>query len=269
MQTNPFLIEPDQVQTLPGHDDLLIVDLGKAETYQAQHLPGAIHLNYEHIIHGKLPAPGGVPSSDRLHALFNAIGLQADTHVLVYDDEGGGKACRFIWTLDIIGHTHYSLLNGGIHSWVNEGLPVEQSAVRPQPTNSPLQINPSLLADKDYVLSILGSDDHILLDTRTLAEFNGERGGGLRRGHIPGAINFNWLDAIDRSNALRFFPDAKLQARFDALGVSKDKEIITYCYTHHRAAHTYAVLRHLGYPRVRGYAGSWSEWGSIPGLPVE
>ena len=269
MTNNSFLIEPNEAENLLEHDQLLIIDLGKAETYQQQHIPGAINLNYEHIILGKLPAPGGLPTPDRLRSLFNALGLTPETHVLVYDDEGGGKACRFIWTLDIVGHKHYSLLNGGIHSWSNEGHPVEQQANRPTPGASSLAFDQTPVADKEYVLSILGSQQHILLDTRTPDEYNGDRGGGLRKGHIPGAINFNWLDAIDRNHQLRFLPDVQLQAAFDALEVSKDKEIITYCYTHHRAAHTYAVLRHLGYPNVRGYAGSWSEWGSDPSLPVE
>lgn len=269
MQNQPFLIEPDEAEALLGHDNLLIIDLGKAETYQQQHLPGAINLNYEHIILGKLPAPGDLPPPDRLRALFDALGLRPETHVLAYDDEGGGKASRFIWTLDMIGHKHYSLLNGGIQSWTTAGNPTSREAVRPQPANSSLAFNQTPAADKDYILSVLGNDNCVLLDTRTAAEYNGERGGGLRRGRIPGAVNFNWLDAVDRGNQLRFYPDAKLQADFDALGVSKDKEIITYCYTYHRAAHTYAALRHLGYPNVKGYAGSWSEWGSDPGLPVE
>ncbi len=269
MQNNPFLIEPDQAEALLGHNNLLIIDLGKAETYQQQHIPGAINLNYEHLILGKLPAPGGLPAPDRLRALFDALGLGAKTHVLAYDDEGGAKAGRLIWTLDIIGHKHYSLLNGGIHSWSNEGHPVDQQPVRPVSGQSSLTFTQTHVADKDYILNILGSKQHVLLDTRTPAEYNGDRGGGLRKGHIPGAINFNWLDAVDRGNQLRFLPDAALQANFDALGVSKEKEIITYCYTHHRAAHTYAVLRHLGYTNVKGYAGSWSEWGSDPGLPIE
>jgi len=274
MQHTSFLVEPDQAEAMLGRDNLLIIDLGQAKTYQQQHLPGAINLNYEHLILGKLPAPGQLPPHKHLQALFSALGLTADTHVLVYDDEGNGKASRFIWTLDVAGYKHYSLLNGGIHSWANEGHAMESRAIRPKPAPStPIPAfaatKGTVFADKHYVLSILDNDEHILLDTRTPAEFNGERGGGLRKGRIPGAINFNWLEAIDRNNALRFFPDTQLQENFDALGIRKDKEIITYCYTYHRAAHTYAVLKHLGYPRIKGYAGSWSEWGSDPDLPTE
>lgn len=269
MQQIKFLIEPIEAASLLKQGKYLIIDLGKAETYGQHHLPGAINLDYKHIIHGMLPAPGGLPSVHRLQALFDAIGLTPDTQVLVYDDEGNGKASRFVWTLDVVGHLHYRLLNGGIHSWINEGYPTEQQANWPQTKRAALAITDASAADKDYVLSILNNDDHILLDTRSLAEYTGERGGGLRKGHIPGAIHFEWIDAIDRGNDLRFFPDEVLQAKFDALGVSKDKEIITYCYTHHRSAHTYAVLKHLGYPKVKGYAGAWSEWGSDPELPIE
>lgn len=269
MHNSTFVIEPDQAEERLGNDNLLIIDLGKAETYHQYHLPGAINLDYKHIVHGQLPAPGALPSPDRLQALFNALGLTPDTHVLAYDDEGGGKASRLIWTLDVIGHTRFSLLNGGIHSWVNEGHPSERIGNRPQPGESTLSFSDTPRADKDYILSVLQSDEHVLLDTRSTAEYRGEKGGGLRKGHIPGAVHFDWLNAIDRDHNLRLYPDNELQPRLESLGVTPDREIIPYCYTFHRASHTYAVLKHLGFPKVKGYAGSWSEWGSTPGLPVE
>ncbi|MEE9447526.1 MAG: sulfurtransferase [Arenicellales bacterium] len=268
MQNTSFLIEPSEAEALLGQEHVLIIDLGKAETYQQEHLAGAINLNYEHIIHGLLPVPGGLPKTPRLRSLFDALGLTPDTHVLVYDDEGNGKASRFIWTLDIIGHTHYSLINGGIHAWANEGHPVSTEAVRPQPASSSLTMNYAPLADKDYVHSVLDSDKHIILDVRSYEEYSGMRG-GMRKGHIPGAIHFNWLDAVDRNNNLRFVKDDILLKKFDALGLDKNKEIITYCYTHHRSAHTYAVLKHLGFTKIKGYAGSWSEWNADQNLPIE
>ena len=269
MQQTGFLIEAATAAPLVDARQFLIIDLSKAENYQRHHLPGAIYLDYQHIVHGMLPTPGGIPSVERLQALFNALGLTPDSHVLVYDDEGNGKASRFIWTLDIIGHSRYKLLNGGIYPWVNAGLPISHEIHRPQLAQAVLAMRTEPVADKEYVLSILQSDQHILLDTRSEAEYTGQRAGGLRGGHIPGAVHFDWLDAIDRQNDFRLFPNETLQSRFDQLGVSKDKEIITYCQTHHRASHTYVALKHLGYKQIKGYAGSWTEWGNDPNLPIE
>ncbi|MFO1352680.1 MAG: rhodanese-like domain-containing protein [Gammaproteobacteria bacterium] len=90
-----------------------------------------------------------------------------------------------------------------------------------------------------------------------------------RGGHIPGALNLNWLEAIDRGRALRFKPDDDLRALLAGRGVTPDKEIMPYCQTHHRSSHTYMVLKHLGFPRVCAYPGAWSEWGNDPALPLE
>ena len=267
MQKSTFLIEPVEAEALLDDNNLVIIDLGKPETYTHHHLPGAVHLNYAHIIKGTLPAPGALPSFEHLQSLINALGITPETHVLVYDDEGNAKACRFLWTLDSISHQHYSLLNGGIHSWVNEGHRLSRKAHRPNPKSGEIKLSDTPQANKEYIKNILDNPATILLDTRTEAEYSGQRG-GLRMGHIPGAIHFNWLDAIDRNNNMRFLPDTALNSKFDHLGLRRDKEIITYCQTNLRASHTHRVLKHLGYPNLKGYAGSWAEWGSDVSLPI-
>jgi len=109
----------------------------------------------------------------------------------------------------------------------------------------------------------------VFVDTRTLAEYRGETRRAERAGHIPGAVNFDWVNAIDQTRSLRLKPAQELKQVLSQMGVTPDKEVIAYCQTHHRSAHTYIVLKSLGYPRVRGYPGSWSEWGNSPETPIE
>src|SRR5690606_20502838 len=123
--------------------------------------------------------------------------------------------------------------------------------------------------DKDYVLAHLNDPNVVLVDARTPEEYVGSLKRAARGGHIPGAVNFNWTDAMDPERQLRLKDAGELRRAFEALGVTPDKEIITYCQTHHRSSHTYVTLRALGYPRVKAYAGSWSEWGNLPDTPIE
>ena len=124
----PLLLEPTELANRLEDDNLLILDLSKPAVYVQAHVPGAIHLDFKRLQTGAQPAPGMIPSDDALSGLFSELGLTPDTHVIAYDDEGGGWAGRLLWTLDAIGHKHYSYLNGGIHAWLAEGLPTSSEA---------------------------------------------------------------------------------------------------------------------------------------------
>ena len=124
-------------------------------------------------------------------------------------------------------------------------------------------------ADAGYILARLDDPGTALLDTRTPEEFSGERVRAARGGHIPGAVNFNWVEAMDADHNLRLKPAPVLLESLAALGVTPDKEVIAYCQTHHRSSHTFVVLKWLGFERVRGYPGAWSEWGNREDTPVE
>ena len=265
----PLLIEPDTLQQHLDDEGILVVDLGKADTYRQLHVPGAVFLDYGQIIAGNRPVMGLLPEDDTLHRVFSATGISRDTHVVAYDDEGGGKAARLLWTLECAGHRRMSLLNGGLHAWANEGHPHDSVAVTPVRAEYKVERIDTPLADSSYIMQHLNDTAVGLLDVRSPEEFSGLKKFATRGGHIPGAVNMEWTRAMDQQHNLRFKPDAELQHMLAEIGITPDREIITDCQTHHRSAHTYIVLRHLGFPRVRGYHGSWSDWGNNPELPVE
>jgi thiosulfate/3-mercaptopyruvate sulfurtransferase len=214
---------------------------------------------------------GLLPTEARLGEVLSRLGLTPTRQVVAYDEEGNGRAGRLLWTLATLGHAQVSLLNGGIHAWEAAVGPLE-TQIR-QPPHSAYQARftdpPTAIADKNYILARLGQPDLALLDTRTPAEFAGLDQRAVRGGHIPGAVNLPWTDAMDPQRQLRLQPDPVLRKLLEQRGVTPGKEVIVYCQTHHRSAHTYWVLRHLGYSRVRGYPGAWSEWGNDSDLPIE
>lgn len=265
----PLLIEPEQLQSHVADPAMLIVDLSEPASYAIGHVSGAVHLDYADLNRTEPPVMGLLPHEAQLSQVLSRLGLTPERHVVAYDDEGNGRASRLLWTLLALGHQRLSLLNGGIRAWEVACGPLEVKTHQPQPSAYQAQItNPETLADKDYILARLGDPDLVLLDTRTPAEFAGLVARAARCGHIPSAINLNWTSAMDPQRQLRFQPDPVLRKLFEWRGITPDKEVVVYCQTHHRSAHTYYVLRYLGYPRVRGYPGSWSEWGNDPHLPI-
>ena len=265
----PLIVEPAELVRNLGAEKLLIVDLCRPETYAQTHVPGAVHVEYAQIVAARPPAMGMLPGEAQLSEVFSGIGLTPDSHVVAYDDEGGGRASRLLWTLDVIGHPHYSLLNGGLHAWLNDRHPVSSEAVRRPRSQYTVKFHDTAVADKNYIVSHLRDPNVVFVDTRTPAEYRGETRRADRVGHIPGAINFDWVNAIDQTRSLRLKPAQELKQVLSQIGVTPEKEVIAYCQTHHRSAHTYIVLKSLGYPRVRGYPGSWSEWGNSPETPIE
>jgi thiosulfate/3-mercaptopyruvate sulfurtransferase len=267
----PLLIEPEQLEPYLADPAVLIVDLCDPARYAAGHIPGAVYLDYADLVRVEPPAMGLLPTETWLSEALSALGLTPDRQVVAYDDEGNGRAGRLLWTLATVGHERVSLLNGGIHAWEAAAGPLETRISQPSPSRYQARFAdpPTAVADRDYILERLGQPDLALLDTRTPAEFAGRDVRAARGGHIPGAVNLNWTDAMDPRRQLRLQPDPVLRKLLETRGVTPDKEAVVYCQSHHRSAHTYWVLRYLGYPRVRGYPGAWSEWGNLPGLPVE
>ena len=261
-----LIIEPSELLENLNLKDILIIDLSKREVFEKVHIPGAVHIDPSEIIRGTPPAPGKLPKLSQLESLFARIGYSPERHIVVYDDEGGGWAGRFIWTLDVISHTKTSYLNGGIHAWLAADAPVTNETVAMPASEVHLTINDQFIATMEDVNASIDLDDVRIWDARSAGEHKGEKRFAARGGHIPGAINLDWLDTMDREASFRIRADIK--EVLVNLGLTPDKKIITHCQTHHRSGLTYLIGKSLGYD-IKAYPGSWSEWGNNPDSLVE
>ncbi|WP_165669610.1 thiosulfate sulfurtransferase [Metapseudomonas otitidis] len=263
----PLVIEPADLAARLDAPELILVDLTSAARYAEGHIPGARFVDPKRTQWGQPPAPGLLPAKVDLEALFGELGHRPGAVYVVYDDEGGGWAGRFIWLLDVIGHSRYHYVDGGLHAWLADGQATSTDTPKHAGGPLPLVLNDAPTATREYLQSRLGAADLAIWDARNPAEYNGTKVLAAKGGHIPGAVNFEWTAGMDRSRALRIRHD--MPEILNRLGITPDKEVITHCQTHHRSGFTYLVAKALGYPRVKGYAGSWSEWGNHPDTPVE
>ena len=265
----PLIIEPSQLVPELNQENLLILDLGKLDTYQNAHVPGAVHVPPADIQLGVPPAPGLLPEKERLSLLFSRLGLTPDTHVVVYDDDGGPWAGRMIWVLDAIGHQHYSFLNGGIHAWLSEQCPVEAAPNTPKESDYQVeQINTDVTIDKQQLESAINDQSIQIWDARSYAEYTGEKAVSKRGGHLPGAKSYEFSRALDTDRHLRLRDLEQVKQELNELGINGEQTIVTHCQTHRRSGLTYVICKELGWP-VQAYAGSWSEWGNDPNTPIE
>lgn len=262
-----LVIEPNDLLQRLDAPELILVDLTSSARYEAGHIRGARFVDPKRTQLGKPPAPGLLPDHAGLEQLFGELGHNPDAVYVVYDDEGGGWAGRFIWLLDVIGHTRYHYLDGGLLAWEAESLPLSTDV--PPIAGGPvaLTLHEEPTATREYLQSRLGAADLAIWDARGPTEYSGEKVVAAKGGHIPGAVNFEWTEGMDKARNLRIRQDMPQILR--DLGITPDKEVITHCQTHHRSGFTYLVAKALGYPRVKAYAGSWGEWGNLPDTPVE
>lgn len=265
----PLIVEPRELEAALGRPGLLVVDLSRPEVHTQVHVPGAVYVDYGALVAARPPVAGLLPGADHLTAVFSTLGVTPDTHVVAYDDEGGGKAGRLLWTLDVIGHHRWSLLNGGLHAWANEGHPVTSDIVDPTPRRRDVTPTDGAVADAEWIMERLDDPGTVCLDTRAPEEFSGARRFSARGGHIPGAVNMDWVRSMDPARNLRLRPAEALRAELSAMGVTPERKVVVYCQTHHRSSQSYVMLKSLGFERVRGYHGAWSDWGNRQDTPVE
>jgi thiosulfate/3-mercaptopyruvate sulfurtransferase len=262
-----LLVETSWVALHGSDAGVRLVDLRDAAAYAAGHIPGAVRLD-----EGPLRNPEDrltyLPAPAAFAALMEQTGIGNGTHVVAYDDQGGKMAARLWYVLNAYGHERVSLLNGGWSQWVAEKRTVSTEAPSvPHATFVP-RAQPQLSCPAPELLA--RAKGVVVLDARSPEEFRGETlsPGATKAGRIPGAVNVEWKENVTGPTHL-FKPAAELRKLYESKGVTPDKEIVTSCAGGGRAAHTLFALKLLGYPKVRIYYGSFSDYTSRPEAPVE
>jgi thiosulfate/3-mercaptopyruvate sulfurtransferase len=245
------------------------------EAYQAGHISGAVGWSWKKDTQDMLRRD--IPDQAAFEALMSKAGIAPESTVVLYGDLDNWFAAYAFWLLKLYGHKDVRLLNGGRKKWVAEERHLTTYVTSYPPTTYKAQARATnLRALRSYVEASLQHEGRALVDVRSPDEFSGKllapanlpQEGSQRGGHIPGAANIPWGKAVREDGT--FKPAEELKAIYEGQGISAEKEIIAYCRIGERSSHTWFVLTYLlGYPNVRNYDGSWTEWGSLIGAPIE
>ena len=243
--------------------------------YDRCHIPGAVHFNWQTQLQDRVRRDW--ITKEQFEHLLGACGIGNETILVLYGDRHNWFAAYSLWLCRMYGVQHVRLLNGGRAKWIAEGRPMNRD-VPSYPSAIFRAKNPdlSVRAFRDQVLERLGAPGVALIDVRSPQEFSGEliaapaypQEGAQRGGHIPGARNIPWSQNVRDDGT--FKPPDELRRLYESRDVHPDNEVIAYCRIGERSSLTWFTLTYLlGYPRVRNYDGSWTEWGSLVGAPVD
>ncbi len=255
------------VRLIEADEDVLLYEVG--------HIPGAVKLDWHVDVQN--PLSRDFVDQAGFEKLLSRYGVSNDTTIVLYGDRNNWYAAYAFWLFSEYGHKNLKILNGGRAKWEAEGRPFTKEVPQFAATSYKAQpADESNRAFRDDVASGLKNANRRLIDVRSPQEYSGEllhmvnypQEGAQRAGHIPGAKNIPWATAANSDGT--FKSSEELQQIYGGKDIKPENEVISYCRIGERSAHTWFVLTQLlGYPNVRNYDGSWTEWGSLVRSPIE
>ena len=255
------------IRLVESNEDPLLYEMG--------HIPGAVKVDWFTTLQD--PIRRDFLSKADFEKLCSSLGISNDTTVVFYGDKSNWFAVYALWLFQYYGHLQTKIMNGGRAKWDLERRPWTKEVPQIKPTRyTARQPDASIRALREDVFNQL-KQHKPLVDVRSPKEYSGEllhmpnypQEGATRGGHIPGAVNIPWSQAVNEADST-FKSFDQLKNLYEGRGITSDKEIIAYCRIGERSSHTWFVLKYLlGFPKVRNYDGSWTEWGNLVGVPIE
>ncbi len=260
-------LDDKKVRIIESDEDPLLYSIG--------HIPGAVQVDWFSTLQD--PLRRDFLSKEKFEEVASRLGIKKSTTVVFYGDKSNWFAAYALWLFQYYGHQNVKIMNGGRLKWEQEGRPlVKEVPSYPQTTYRAKKADKKIRAFRDQVLK-QSKARKPLVDVRSPKEYSGEllhmpnypQEGATRGGHIPGAVSIPWAQAVNEADAT-FKSAEELRALYEAKGITPDEEVIAYCRIGERSSLTWFVLKYLlGYPNVRNYDGSWTEWGNLVDAPIE
>jgi thiosulfate/3-mercaptopyruvate sulfurtransferase len=269
------LVSADWVQQHLDDPKVRLVEVDVDTTaYEQSHIPGAVGWNWTSQLSDGVRRD--IATQEEFSELLSKSGIGPDTTIVLYGDNNNWFAAWAYWQLKLYGHRDARIINGGRKLWLDQALPLSTDVPSYPATGYQLpKVDNALRAFRDDILPRVGDSSLALVDVRSPAEFNGEviappgmTETAQRAGHIPGASSIPWAQTVREDGT--FKGRDELESLYSGKGITGDKDIIAYCRIGERSSHSWFVLHELlGFQRVRNYDGSWTEWGSMVGVPIE
>ena len=257
-----MFITTEELHEIIDDQNLLLIDTRSFKEYSEGHIPGSVNLDLFSFHWIDTTKEGMDSFKNQFQRIFSFVGISNQKKVVFYDDVSGMLAARGVWLLMCFSHPQVFMLDGGLQKWKHENLPIETKPNGSKPEKFTGEINPNFITGFEYIRNNL--EKLKIIDARSPEEYAGTLIRAAQGGHIPKSINVNWGENLTEQGTLK--TDDELSKLYN---LPKDAEIVTYCQGAYRAAHSFLVLKKLGFQNVKVYLGSWGEWGNDLGLPVE